>query len=72
MCLAIPGKLLSREEETGIVDLGGISQSISLIFTPEVKIGDWVIIHTGFALNIITESDARKTIELLQEVYGKE
>ena len=71
MCLAIPGKLISKDNETGTIDLGGISQKVSLIFTPNIKIGQWVIIHTGFALNIISESEAKKTIDLLQEVYAK-
>ena len=53
MCLAIPGKLIKKENEKGIVDLGGVNKEISLTFIPEVKEGDWVIIHTGFGLNII-------------------
>ncbi|OQX70627.1 MAG: hydrogenase, partial [Candidatus Cloacimonas sp. 4484_275] len=58
MCLAIPGKLVEKKEEIGIVDLGGVKKEISLSFLPEVKIGDWVLIHTGFALETISEEEA--------------
>ena len=71
MCLAIPGKITEIALDQGIVDLGGISQEISLIFIPQVAVGDWVLIHTGFAINIISESDAIQTIELLKAAYAK-
>jgi len=72
MCLAIPGKLIAKTETTGTVDLGGLSKEIDLTFVPEVKVGEWLIIHTGFGLEIISEQDALETIDLLQEAYGKE
>ena len=72
MCLAIPGKLIKKENEKGIVDLGGVNKEISLTFIPEVEEGDWVIIHTGFGLNIISEKEAIETLAILQEVYGTE
>ncbi|MCF7912314.1 MAG: HypC/HybG/HupF family hydrogenase formation chaperone [Candidatus Cloacimonetes bacterium] len=71
MCLAIPGKIIKISQDQGTVDLGGISQEVSLTFIPQVTLGDWVLIHTGFAINIISESDALQTIELLQAVYAK-
>jgi hydrogenase expression/formation protein HypC len=72
MCLAIPGKLLKiNEKEMGIVDLGGVKKEISLAFLPAAKEGDWIIIHTGFGLEIISEKDALETIELLQQAYSK-
>ncbi len=71
MCLAIPGKLVERiNEEKGLVDLGGVTKEIMLNFIPEVKVGDWIIIHTGFGLEILSEKDALETIELLQQAYG--
>ena len=72
MCIAIPGKLIKKENEKGIVDLGGVSKEISLTFIPEVKEGDWVIIHTGFGLNIISEEEATETLAILKEVYALE
>jgi hydrogenase expression/formation protein HypC len=68
MCIAIPGKLIKKENEKGIVDLGGVSKEISLTFIPEVKEGDWVIIHTGFGLNIISEEEANETIAILHRL----
>ncbi len=70
MCIAIPGKLIKKNNEKGIVDLGGINKEIFLTFIPEVKEGDWIIIHTGFGLNIISEKEANETIAILQEVYA--
>ncbi|MBN2460453.1 MAG: HypC/HybG/HupF family hydrogenase formation chaperone [Candidatus Cloacimonetes bacterium] len=70
MCLAIPGKLVKKEGEIGTVDFGGIAKDIALNFVPEAKPGDWLIVHTGFALNIISEKDARETIALIREAYG--
>ena len=72
MCLAIPGKLIEKKGDKGLVDLGGVNKEILLTFIPEVKKGDWVIIHTGFGLNIISEEEANETIAILQEVYGTE
>ncbi len=71
MCLAIPGKITEINDDKGIVDLGGISQEISLTFIPQALIGDWILIHTGFGINIISEEDAIQTIDLLQAVYAK-
>ena len=71
MCLAIPGKLVEKiSEEKGLVDLGGVTKQVSLNFIPDVKVGDWIIIHTGFGLEILSEKDALETIELLQQAYG--
>ena len=72
MCLAIPGKLIEKKEEIGIVDLGGVKKEISLSFLPEVKIGDWVLIHTGFALETISEEEAQKTLAIIREAFAYE
>ena len=73
MCLAIPGKLIEKiDREKGIVDLGGVKKEISLTFIPDVREGDWVIIHTGFGLEIMSDQDALKMINLLQEVYKQD
>ena len=72
MCLAIPGKVETITGDKGLVDIGGVCKEISFIFIPEVKEGDWILIHTGFGLNIISEKDALDTIDLLREAYGPE
>ena len=69
MCLAIPGKIIKRENEKGIVDLGGVEKEIILSFVPEAKEGDWVLIHTGFGINIVSEEDALETIRILDEAF---
>ena len=72
MCLAIPGKLVEKDGVKGTVDLGGLNKEVDLTFVPDVEIGEWLIIHTGFGLEIISEQDARETIDLLQQAYGNE
>ncbi len=68
MCIAIPGKLVEKkEDDRGIVDMGGVKTEISLVFIPTVKEGDWIIIHTGFGLEIMSEQDALNMITLLHE-----
>jgi hydrogenase expression/formation protein HypC len=73
MCLAIPGRVVTKTaNDKGMVDLGGVTKEISLVFLPEVKEGDWIIIHTGFALERISEREALNTIELLQAAYRRD
>ena len=70
MCLAIPGRVVEISDETGMVDFGGVSKEVSLAFVKdEIKQGDWVLIHTGFALDIISEEEALETIEALNEAF---
>lgn len=68
MCLAIPGKITEINDTTAIVDIMGnsIKADVSLVTDP--KIGDYVIVHTGMAIAIIDEEEARMTIELMQEI----
>ncbi len=69
MCLAIPGKVISVEEGAGRmakVQFGGITRTASLDFVPEASVGDYVLVHVGFAISKIDEEEARKTLEDLQ------
>jgi len=73
MCLAIPGKIVSIEEadatfRTGRVDFAGIIKSISLSYVPEAKIGDYVLVHVGFALSVIDEAEAKQVFEYLSRM----
>jgi len=72
MCLAIPGKLLSITGEdvlrSGKVSFGGINKQVSLAYVPEAKVGDYVIVHVGFAISIVEESEARQTFEYLKQM----
>lgn len=68
MCLAIPMlvKVVAGEEAT--VEIGGISRKVSLVLTPEAKEGDYVLIHTGYAISVIDEEEAEETLKLLEEL----
>ena len=71
MCLAIPGKVLSIEEGIGRlakVQFGGILRTVSLDLVPEAGIGDYVLVHVGFAISKIDEDEARKTMEALEQL----
>ncbi len=72
MCLAIPGKILRMKEDMGIVDFGGVQKEISLVFVPEAALSDWVLVHTGYAMSILSEDEAHETLELLRERYGND
>jgi hydrogenase expression/formation protein HypC len=73
MCLAIPGKVTSVMGadplwRTGKVDFGGIVKEVSLAYVPEVKIGEYVIVHVGFALSRLDEIEAKKVFQYLKEM----
>jgi hydrogenase expression/formation protein HypC len=72
MCLGIPGKIIELFEKDGLkmgkIDFGGVVRETCLAYVPEAQIGDYVIVHVGFALNIIDEDEAQKTLELLDEI----
>jgi hydrogenase expression/formation protein HypC len=68
MCLAVPGKIVIRDENIAKVDFGGIRKEISLAFTPEAKVGDYVLVHVGFALNVIDEEEAQRIFDVLDEI----
>jgi hydrogenase expression/formation protein HypC len=73
MCLAIPGKVTSVMGDdplwrTGKVDFGGIVKEVSLAYVPEVKIGEYVIVHVGFALSRLDETEAKKVFQYLKEM----
>jgi hydrogenase expression/formation protein HypC len=73
MCLAVPGQILSIEghdelTRQGRVAFGGIVKSINLAYAPEAIVGDYVLVHAGFAIAIIDEEEARKTLEYLRDL----
>ena len=78
MCLAVPGKILSVNEgdqpmgRIGVVDFQGNRAETSLVLTPEASVGDWVLVHAGFALQTLDEADALETWKYLQACYPED
>jgi hydrogenase expression/formation protein HypC len=70
MCLAVPGKILSKEETVGVVDVRGNRLRAGLVLVPEADVGDWVLVHAGFAITKITPQDAAETNAILDEMEG--
>jgi len=72
MCLGIPGKVIETYEvddlPMGKVEFGGISKEVCLAYTPDVTIGEYVLVHVGFALNKIDETEATKTLSCFEEI----
>ena len=76
MCLAIPGKILESAEQNGLrigrVQFGGITWQISLDFVPEAQVGDYVMVHVGFAISRVDSDEAERTYRLLEEMGALE
>ena len=68
MCLGIPGKVLEIEKNVAKVDVGGLLRDVSLDLCPDVSIGEYVLIHTGFAIQKVDEEEAMETLELLRQL----
>jgi hydrogenase expression/formation protein HypC len=72
MCLAIPAKVKSIEGTEAEVEVGGVSRKASIMLTPEAKVGDYVLLHTGYAINVIDEEEAQETLKIFQEIAEAE
>jgi len=72
MCLGIPGKIVDIYEVNGLqmgkVDFGGVTREACLAYVPEAQVGDYTLIHVGFALSIISEHEARETLDLIRQI----
>ena len=68
MCLAIPAQVKSIDGQQAVVEIGGVTRRASIQLTPEVKVGDYVLLHTGYAINIIDPAEAEETLKLLREI----
>ena len=72
MCLAVPAQVKSIHDHEAEVEIGGTSYRASIWLTPEVKIGDYVLLHTGYAISVIDEEEAQETLRLLREISDME
>ncbi|MGC2193481.1 MAG: HypC/HybG/HupF family hydrogenase formation chaperone [Terriglobales bacterium] len=72
MCLAVPGKILTKENvggvEIGRVQFGAITRQVALGFVPEAEVGDYVMVHVGFAISRVDADEAQRTYEILEQL----
>ena len=68
MCLALPMKLLEHAGQRGFVEIGGARREIVLTLTPEAKVGDYLIIHAGYSLEILDREEAERTLSLYRQM----
>lgn len=69
MCLAVPGKIVKIENLAAIVDFGKVKREVSLTLTPQAKVGDFVLVHAGFSIQVLDQKDAKETLDLFKEIY---
>ena len=68
MCLAIPAKIRSIDGIAAEVEIGGVGRTIRIMLTPDARVGDYVYVHTGYAISVVDEADALESLRLLQEL----
>ncbi len=72
MCLAIPVKVISVDGDEADIEISGVRRQANIILTPSVKEGDYVLLHTGYAIGIVDEAEAGETLKLLEEMASLE
>jgi hydrogenase expression/formation protein HypC len=70
MCLAVPMQVVERREFDGAAEVGGVRREVSLMMCPEALLGDYVLVHAGYAITRIDEEEAQRTLELIEQVVG--
>jgi hydrogenase expression/formation protein HypC len=68
MCLAIPARVIEINEGVGLAELAGVVRDVSFMLLPDTQVGDYVLLHAGYALQKVDEAEAEKTIRLLTEI----
>lgn len=68
MCLAVPVQVIARDGDEAEVEIGGVKRRVSIVLTPEVKVGDYVLLHTGYAISVVDEAEAKETLKLFEEM----
>lgn len=68
MCVAIPVKVILIKDKKGLIELGGLKKEIELSLTPDIRTGDYVLLHAGFAIQRLDEIEAKETLRLLEEM----
>ncbi|MCP2501092.1 MAG: HypC/HybG/HupF family hydrogenase formation chaperone [Deltaproteobacteria bacterium] len=70
MCLGVPAKILETGDGAAVVELGGVRREISVMLVDDVSVGEWVIVHAGFAIEKLSEEEAEQTLALFREIAG--
>ena len=70
MCLAVPVKVVSIEGDEAETEIGGVRRRVSIALTPDVKAGDYVLLHTGYAIGVVDEVEAKETLKLFEEIIN--
>jgi len=68
MCLGVPAKILETGDGAAVVELGGVRREISVMLVDDVSVGEWVIVHAGFAIERLSEEEAEQTLSLFREI----
>lgn len=68
MCLAVPMKVVQIDGEFGIAELGGLKRKVNLQLLPQIKLGDYIIVHAGFGIEKLDTKEAEKTLRILNEI----
>lgn len=72
MCLAVPAKIVDRVDMMATVEVSGVTRQVSLMLLPDAKVGDYVLVHAGFAIQTVDEEEAKRTLELFEEMAAHE
>jgi hydrogenase expression/formation protein HypC len=70
MCLAVPVKIVSIDGDAAETEIAGVRRRVSIALTPEAKIGDYVLLHTGYAIGVVDKAEAEETLKLLEEILN--
>jgi len=70
MCLGVPAKILETRDGAAVVELGGVRREISMMLIDDASVGEWVIVHAGFAIERLSEEEAEQTLSLFREIAG--
>jgi hydrogenase expression/formation protein HypC len=68
MCLAVPVRIVSIDGKEAETEIAGVRRRVSIALTPEAKIGDYILLHTGYAIGVVDEAEAEETLKLLEEI----
>ena len=68
MCVAIPVEIIGIKGSRGVIEFGGLKKEIEISLTPDVHVGDYVLLHAGFAIQKIDEAEAKETLKILEEI----